>query len=368
MDCADVDGVEAARSVKIALLTRYDRLGASSRVRMLLQIPSIEALGASTVVYPLFDDVYLKRLYSKSITAAATARAMIRRLGDLRRLSSIDMLWIEKEALPWLPFPLERFLLPRRVPYALDFDDAVFHRYDMHNSALVRRVLGRKYDHLMKGAALVTAGNAYLAQRARDAGAPRVEVVPTVVDVREYSRRLATHSGACRIGWIGSPSTWTDYMSPMMPVFERAATAADARLVAVGAGRAAAAHPSLESVAWSEETEVASIHGMDIGVMPLTDTPWARGKCGYKLIQYMACGLPVVASPVGVNAEIVEHRVNGFLASTDDEWRNALMTLARDPDLRRSMGESGRRKVEQHYSLQVWGPRVAQLLSDVAAA
>src|SRR6056297_1871598 len=104
---------------------------------------------------------------------------------------------------------------------------------------------------------------------------------------------------------------------------------------------------------------------MDIGVMPLPDTPWMRGKCGYKLIQYMACGLPVIASPVGVNAEIVEHGVNGFLVGTDEEWKSALTILLKDPDLRRRMGREGRKKVEREYSLQVQGPRVARLLREV---
>lgn len=122
----------------------------------------------------------------------------------------------------------------------------------------------------------------------------------------------------------------------------------------------------LDNLPWAEESEVARIHEMDIGIIPLTDTPWARGKCGYKLIQYMACGIPVIASPVGVNAEIVDHGVNGFLASSDVEWAEALQTLLRDPALRIRMGEAGRRKVERDYSLQVWGPRVAELLHQVA--
>jgi hypothetical protein len=105
---------------------------------------------------------------------------------------------------------------------------------------------------------------------------------------------------------------------------------------------------------------------MDIGIMPLTDTPWARGKCGYKLIQYMACGLPVVASPVGVNADIVEHGVNGFLASTETEWRSALGTLLSDANLRHRMGMAGRQKIERDYSLQVWAPKVAGMLHDAA--
>ena len=104
------------------------------------------------------------------------------------------------------------------------------------------------------------------------------------------------------------------------------------------------------------------IRSMDIGIMPLTDSPFARGKCGYKLIQYMACGLPVVASPVGVNAEIVEHGVNGFLASSSAEWREAIVRLAGDRELRLRMGTAGRQKVVSQFSAEAVGPRIARLL------
>lgn len=124
----------------------------------------------------------------------------------------------------------------------------------------------------------------------------------------------------------------------------------------------------MESIAWSEQTEAASIASFDIGIMPLVDEPFERGKCGYKLIQYMACGLPVVASPVGVNCQIVEHGVNGFLAETPAEWEDALRTLAADPGLRMRMGRAGRQKVEAQYAIQVAGPRMAELLKSVTFA
>jgi glycosyltransferase involved in cell wall biosynthesis len=155
-------------------------------------------------------------------------------------------------------------------------------------------------------------------------------------------------------------------MAPLMPLMADLAAATGARFVAVGASKEARPSAWCDVLPWSEETEVARIQDMDIGLMPIADTPWAQGKCGYKLIQYMACGLPVVASPVGVNAGIVEHGVNGFLATTTAQWREALLTLAADPDLRRRMGAAGRRKVEACYSLQVWGPRVAAMLAEVA--
>lgn len=351
------------------MLARYGRTGASSRLRLLQYADALQARGLDATLAPFFDQAYLDRLYGGRSTFARVLMAYARRAGQLVKARRADLIWLEKEGLPWLPWPIESALLPRRIPRVADYDDALFHAYDLHRSGLVRRVLGRKIDRLMASADLVTAGNRYLADRARAAGAMRVEIVPTVVDLDAYAPRPAPAADAPPvIGWIGTPSTWREYMEPKMPLLAGVAGASGARIVAVGAGRAAAAHPLLDSLPWSEETEVSRIQAMDIGLMPLTDTPWARGKCGYKLIQYMACGVPVIASPVGVNAEIVEHGVNGFLASTDAEWTEALQTLLRDPGLRQRMGAAGRRKVEHRYSLQVWGPRVASLLRDVAQA
>ena len=352
--------------MNILLLSRYTRMGASSRLRTMQYLPALAREGLNVQVFPFFDDSYLQALYSGKQRRGSTTGYMVQRIKQLWKLSPPDLIWLEYEALPWIPWSIERAILPRRVPIVSDYDDAVFHRYDLHRSRLVRYSLGNKLDKLMASATLVTAGNRYLADRATAVGAPRVEIVPTVVDLTAYTQRPQRPSEeAPVIGWIGTPSTWTEYMAPIMPVLEQVAEAAGARIAAVGAGRAAAAHPLIENLPWTEDSEVARIHAMDIGIMPLTDTPWARGKCGYKLIQYMACGLPVVASPVGVNNEIVEHGVNGFLAESDDEWRAAIRTLLGDPDLRCRMGAAGRRKVEEQYSLQVWGPRVAQMLRSV---
>lgn len=353
--------------MKVLMLTRYARTGASSRLRLIQYTAHLESQGLTSFLEPFFDESYLNRLYESRSTISPVLAAYLRRARQMISERNANLIWLEKEALPWLPWGLERALLPQALPLVIDYDDAVFHRYDLHRSAAVRRLLGRKLDRLMAFASLVTAGNRYLADRAKTAGAPRVEIVPTVVDLTVYTRRPDTFStSGSTIGWIGTPSTWTDYMVPMMPLLTHTAEAAGARIAAVGAGRTAAAHPLLDNLPWTEESEVARIHEMDIGIMPLTDTPWARGKCGYKLIQYMACGIPVIASPVGVNAEIVEHGVNGFLASSDAEWAEALQTLLHDAKLRARMGEAGRRKVERDYSLQVWGPRVAQMLRDVA--
>lgn len=348
-------------------MTRYTRLGASSRLRSLQYADCLGAAGIETEVAPLFGDSYLRRLYSGARPGADAARALLRRAGQLRASAGADLIWLEKEALPWLPWAVEKALLPRRVPVVADYDDAIFHRYDMSGNRVVRKLLGAKIDRVMAASTMVLAGNDYLAARAGRAGARRVEVVPTVVDIDAYStERRPEADGRARIGWIGSPSTWKAYVVPMLPMLAGLAAEHGARLRVVGAGEGAATQPEIEALPWSEATEVAQIQAMDIGVMPLDNSPWSRGKCGYKLIQYMACGLPVIASPVGVNSRIVRHGVNGFLVSTPAEWREALVTLLSDPDLGRRMGREGRALVEAEYSLQVWGPRVAALLNEAA--
>lgn len=351
--------------MKLLVLSRYDRLGASSRLRTMQYRPWLDAAGLEASVIPFFDDAYLERLYRGSRDRLKAARYYLNRVRMLAQADRPDVIWLEKELLPWLPFGTERWFLPRGVPVVSDYDDAIFHNYDIHPNLLVRALLGRKIDKVMARSALVLAGNPYLAARAQAAGAGRVEIVPTVVDADAYdTTRLPDPDGRLRIGWIGSPGTWASYMQPVMPMLSEIARAHGARIRAVGANATATAE--LEVLPWSEADESRMIQSMDIGLMPLDDSPWSRGKCGYKIIQYMASGVPVIASPVGVNSQIVDHGVTGFLARTESEWHEALDTLLRDEGLRHRMGAAGRKRMEERYSLQVWGPRVAALLRSVA--
>jgi glycosyltransferase involved in cell wall biosynthesis len=268
--------------------------------------------------------------------------------------------WIEKELLPWVPAFAEFMLLPRGVRVILDYDDAVFHRYDMHASVAVRAVLGQKLDKLMARADLVLAGNGYLAERARQAGAKRVAIVPTVVDLERYCPTSHELEGPVTVGWIGSPNT-APYLDQVKPVVNALAAGGRIRAVAIGARQDQVDGSAFEAVSWTEESEVDHLARCDIGIMPLTDTPWERGKCGYKLIQYMALALPVVASPVGVNTTLVGPD-SGFLARDEKEWRAALLSLASDAGKRRMQGAAGREKVAKEYSLQVWAGRLSGLL------
>ena len=332
-------------------------------------LPNLEAAGFEVEQKSFFDADYLPSLYAGKKPSSAIWRSYARRVKDLvQSKGRANLIWLEKEALPWVPSVLEGRLMPSGIPVVSDFDDAVFHRYDLHRLQPVRTLLGRKFAHVMQNSACVFSGNAYLADYARDGGAAAIEIVPTVVDVAHYRAKADRDKGAEPvIGWIGTPSTWRDCVEPFLPVFRSVAQTYGARIEAVGARMTSNEEAGVHFLPWSEEGEIERINAMDIGVMPLPDTPWMRGKCGYKLIQYMACGLPVVASPVGVNAEIVEHGVNGFLAETHGDWSRALETLLSNPELRRQMGAAGRKRVEERYSLQVYGPRVASLLSEIAA-
>lgn len=353
--------------MKIIAYTKYDREAASTRQRVLQYIPALEKAGIAVEVRPLLGNDYVRSLATgERPSRSAIAAAYLRRANQLRQAHDADLIWVYAELFPWLPAFAERQVFRPGLPIVYDMDDAFFVPYDQHSAGPVRRVLGGKLRPLIAGAAACTCGNAYLADYARPL-CERTLIVPTVVDTDHYRPVVGREPGPLTIGWIGSPSTWA-LVRPLRPLLEAMCKAHRVRFKAVGAGAAAEADrfEGAELVEWSEASEVAEVQSMDIGIMPLTDSPFVRGKSGYKLIQYMACGLPVVASPIGVNREIVEHGVNGFLAETPGEWRAALDQLIAEPDLRERMGAAGRARVVERYSLASQAPRLIDLFRSVA--
>lgn len=350
--------------MKVLLLSRYGNLGASSRIRSYQYIPFLKSQGIEVTVAPLLEDSYIKNLYTgKAKNFSAIVAAYLRRIGHLLKSRRFDLLWIEKEIFPWLPAWGEILLGYSGIPYIVDYDDAIFHRYDMNSNTIVRSFLGQKIDVVMKHAAVVVAGNEYLGDRAVRAGAKRVEYIPTVIDLNRYNP-IDKENNIFTVGWIGSPTT-AKYLQLIREPLAEVCRNSKSRIVLVGSGDIEFKEASFVVESWSEETEVSSIQRFDIGVMPLTDEPWEWGKCGYKLIQYMACGLPVIASPVGVNQKIVEHGINGFLAETPEKWVRALRSLRDNVDLRERMGKAGRIKVESQYCVQVTAPRLEALFRSV---
>jgi glycosyltransferase involved in cell wall biosynthesis len=353
--------------MKILLLSRYDYTGASSRVRFYQYVPYLEKHGIEVSAAPLFGSKYLAHYYQSGSKAYwEIVKSFFARVVHLSKSRRFDIVWIEKELFPFLPAWGERLLSLLGIPYIVDYDDAIFHNYDLNSRGLVRLLLRNKIDLVMRRASLVIAGNEYLAGRAIVAGAKRVDWLPSVVDANRYFAAPPSPRNRFTIGWIGSPST-APYLKLVEPSLTKACAATGAQVVLVGAGGPELTGVPFEVRQWSEQSEVADIQSFDVGIMPLPDSPWERGKCGYKLIQCMACGIPVVASPVGINSKIVTHGVNGFLAQTMDEWTNALITLLNDQKMRREMGLAARRAVESEYSLQVTAPRLLSFFLSVAS-
>jgi glycosyltransferase involved in cell wall biosynthesis len=351
--------------MKVLLLSKYSRMGASSRLRSLQYLPALRQEGLHVRVCSLFDDHYLTILYQSGKKPHLHLMYLyLRRLLFLFTCGRYDIIWIEKEVFPYMPAFAERILQLLGKPYVVDYDDAVFHNYDLSGNSAIRALLGKKIDVVMRGAACVVAGNSYLADRAGHAGASRVEIIPTVVDHVRYRGPSERKGQQLVIGWIGSPSTQM-YVVGIREVLKKVCDLTGARVMLVGATLGVKEHLAgipVDIIPWSEDSEANLIRQMDVGIMPLKDGPWEQGKCGYKLIQYMASGVPVVASPVGVNVEIVSTSNCGQLAGSEQEWSQALIKLLTSTIIRQDCGESGRRAVAQWYSLQVQAPVLAKIL------
>lgn len=352
--------------MRVLLLSRYGRKGASSRLRFLQYLPYLTAAGIEMVEAPLLDDDYVGALYAgerRSLTRVGLA--YLKRVARLLAVRRYDLVWLEKELFPHLPATFERMIACLGSRYVVDYDDAVFHNYDRHANKYFRWALAGKIDRVMNGSSLVVAGNRYLAARAQMAGARWVETLPTVVDLDRYPNVGAKKQNEFKLGWIGTPMT-SSYLAYARSALVALTADKKTQVVAVGAGRNPIAGVDVEVRPWTEGEEVAEVQQFDVGIMPLPDGPWERGKCGYKLIQYMACAKPVVASAVGANIDIIQHGVNGFLAGSEAEWKEALETLRDNPKLREEMGRAGRRLVERQYCLSVTAPRLLELLSKAA--
>lgn len=349
----------------ILLLPRYTATGPSSRLRMGQFVPMLEAAGATVRSEPFFDDAYLAGFFgSGRQSRAAALRGYAQRMRLLAGVRA-DMAWVERELFPFLPGDFEGMLKWRRIPYVVDMDDAVFHRYDAHGSAVVRGVLGRKLVPLLRGSAAATMGNPYLADYARRHGAARVEDVPTVVDPARYPLLPPPAGERLRLGWIGTPAN-ARYLAVVVEALRRLGPAVPVTLVTIGAPELPGLPVPQEAHRWSEDSEGPLLAGIDVGVMPLVDDQFERGKCGYKLIQYMAAGRAVIGSPVGVNVDIVTPEV-GLLARSVEEWMDAIRTLAENPEQRAAMGRAGRARVEQHYARNVVGAKLIGLFKEIMA-
>jgi glycosyltransferase involved in cell wall biosynthesis len=219
----------------------------------------------------------------------------------------------------------------------------------------------RKVRWLAERADHIVAGNEILAERLAGYGRP-MTVVPSLIDLAGYAMRSHEQTSTITLGWIGSATT-ARYLLRLAPILERFAqqSTRPVRLVVVGGAAPRLRGVGVEERAWSTDSERATLAEMDIGLMPLDDTPWSRGKCAYKALQYMACGIPPLVSDVGISAKVVADA--GYVAANDADWLDGLHTLARDPGLRTRLGVVGRSRIEQDFSFTRWLPVLAEVIA-----
>ncbi len=351
--------------MRMLAFMKYGSQAASARQRLMQYAPYLADHGIEIEYLPLLGNDHMRRVAAgKGRALGQTLAAYARRLLSVLTRRDFDVLWVQYELFPYLPGAFERLVGLSGKPVVVDYDDAIFHMYDEHRASAVRRALATKLAPLLTRADTVICGNAYI-QAYATRYCPRTPIIPTVVDTNVFKpRESARPDGPVVVGWIGSPSTW-GFVEPLLPRLLPVLEREGAIMRVVGAGPRAKGLPGVEARDWAEATEIADLQSMDIGIMPAQDDPWQRGKCGYKLIQYMACGLPVVGSPVGVNSDIVTPEV-GLLARTPDAWEEALARLIGDASLRREMGVKGRARAEAHYSLHAQQPRLLEVLRALA--
>lgn len=352
--------------MKILIFSKYGIKGPSSRYRVLQYLPYLEESDISFTVSNLFDDDYLDRLYiNNSRLFFNIIKAFVKRIGVLLRVKHYDLLFIEYELFPYFPSIFEFFLKIFNKKFLVDYDDAIFHNYDLNTNALIRSLLRNKIGRVMKYSSGVIVGSHYLYDYAVKWNT-NVFLIPTVVNLELYRNTIPVKNEKdFVIGWIGSPST-SKYLIPLIDIFRRLGLIG-VKFSFIGFDkdlRDKFEGLPVKWIDWSEKTEIMSIKTFSVGIMPLDDNPWTRGKCGFKLIQYMACEIPVLASSVGENKYIVKHGQNGFLLNSIESWYDHALTLLNEMNLLKEFGKNGFAMIQEKYSLEITSEQFVSIIKS----
>jgi glycosyltransferase involved in cell wall biosynthesis len=340
------------------------------RYRIEQWAPILEELGAEITFVP-FRGAELNLLLSREGNTLRkiylTARESARRLKVLKLIKDYDLVYIYKEAALLGPALIERCISMKGVPFVFDLDDAIF-VHSPSTSPVNRCFRSLKFPGktgtICRLAAHVIAGNSYLASYSSRFN-QHVTVVPTTIDTVKYVlEQPKVISDPPVIGWTGSYTT-VHHLNTVRRALMRLAEKERFRVRVIGTDSYQIAGVEVEVMPWRPETETADLRAIDIGIMPLPDDEWARGKCGCKALQYMALGIPTICSPVGVNTKIIQDDENGLLATTEDQWIEKLTRLLHSPSLRARLGKAGRATVEAEYSMSMHAPRIHQIFESV---
>lgn len=321
----------------------------------------LQSNGFECVVSYLISEEDDRMLYKKGNLVSKVgfvARSIAKRRADVARMNKFDVIFVCREALMTRSTLFERAFHRGRAKVVYDFDDSIW----LSNVSDANRRWSwvkdaGKTSKLIGLADLVFAGNAYLADYARNYNA-HVTVMPTTIDTDEYLPRTARPEGPVVIGWSGSLTTIQHFKHAVPALLQLKDKYGDRIAIRViGDGSFRHEELGIEGLPWKKETELDDLRAMDIGIMPLPDDEWARGKCGLKGLQYMALAIPTLMSPVGVNSDIIQDGVNGFLPKSEAEWVKVISRLVEDAELRRTIGIAARKTVVDHYSLLAWQQR-----------
>jgi glycosyltransferase involved in cell wall biosynthesis len=330
--------------------------------------PLLRERGADITYAPFEDEELHALLYQPGMRGKKlrlVTRNLGRRLALVRKVKDYDVVYILREAALLGPPVFERLIHQSGVPIVFDFDDAIFVSYrSPSNGYLSYLKFASKTKTICRIASHVMAGNPYLAEYARQVN-DRVTVIPTTIDTEKYQvPQPKNSSGPPVIGWTGSYST-VQHLDTVRGALKKLAERESFRLRVIGTPAYDCPPIDVEAMPWRADTELEDLGAIDIGVMPLPDDRWSKGKCGLKALQFMALGIPTVCSPVGVNTDIIQDGQNGFIAGTEDEWVDKLSRLLRSRELRQRLGHAGRVTVEQKYSAITQAPRVYEIFKSV---
>lgn len=328
--------------------------------------PYLRELGVE-IVYAPFEDKRLKstihergRFFSK---ARHSLNAFRRRWNQVKHLGDFDIIYVFREAALFGPPVFERMVSRSGKPMIFDFDDAIYLRSEGSvNGYLNLLKFSGKTREICARSTHVMAGNEHLAAFARKFN-DSVTIIPTTIDTNKYRIERHEKKGRLTIGWSGSFSTVL-HLNTLRSALQRLATMREFTLRVVGTPAYDLEGVNVEAIQWQSATEIEDLGEIDIGVMPLPDEAWSRGKCGLKALQYMALGIPTVCSPVGVNASIIADGKNGSIAATEDEWIDRLTRLLDSAELREKLGTAGQATVEERFSARSQVSRVLEVFES----
>lgn len=361
--------------MNVLALASYPVEAAATRFRLQQFVGPLARRGIRLTIVPFLDSKGFKQLYDQQSVPKIVfgfVGSALRRLVDLLRARQADVVLIQREAMIVGP-PLVEWIAKRvlKRPMVLDLDDATYVSYTSPTYGRLGKAFKwfGKTDELIRWADVVVCGNSAIADYAAGKGA-RTEIIPTIVDTNVFKPLPQKADHELVLGWIGTHSTFP-YLQSIFPALVALSRKHEFRLKIVGAGKATIDLPGVkvESLPWRLEREVADFQSLDIGLYPIDESiyeGWASGKSGFKAIQYMAVGVPYVATPVGGSGEIGEAGVTHFAATTHDEWYRALEDLITNPERRRAIGAAGRAHVTGNYALDDQADKLAVILRSVA--